>query len=300
MIADFHNDCLTKENAKELLEKYLQGKNAVVCAVFKGKRNFRSAFAACRLFEKYSGGRSGKDFVQDSGGKLVQKSGGMSGKDFEQNSGEGEIFLAFEDFSFEYERERERLLAFKPVCVSLTWNYDNFLAGGAKSQGGLKKDGRLLVKRLNELKIPVDCAHLNKKSFYEVIDCADGVVCTHTAFSGVREHCRNLDDDEIREIVLRGGMVGLTLYSEFLKEGGEATGDDVLRHIDYFVSKFGVDNLCLGTDFNGCEDFPKGYGDYGFEERLKNSLVLLGYGETDADKILYGNLLKYLGRLREV
>ena len=261
MIADFHNDCLTKSNVKELVKRYSRGKNFVNCAFFKGKRDFLTAFNACKTFEQYFSS--------------------------------GKIFLSFEDFSFESEREKEILLSFKPVCVSLTWNYDNFLAGGAKSQGGLKTAGKSLVKRLNELKIPVDCAHLNEKSFFEVVEFADKVVCTHTAFCGVRKHFRNLSDEQIKTIIDKGGIIGLAFYSDFLSDGN-ATERNLIEHIDYFVSKFGYDNLCLGTDFNGCDDFPECYADYRCERRLKNSLLALGYDIVSIEKILCGNLLNFL------
>lgn len=259
MIADFHNDCLTSEKARALLSSYAESDNAVVCAFFKGRRGEADAFSAVKLFSEY--GRS-----------------------------ENRLFLSFEDFSFENEQTVERLLDFNPVCVSLTWNGENFLAGGAFSVGDLTPAGERRIALLNERKIPLDVAHLNERSFFSAYEKADTVVCTHCGFKGVKNHLRNLSDEQIKLVLEKNGLVGLAFYSGFLA-GGE---DAVFQSLDYFVQRFGCNGLCLGTDFNGCNDFPVGYGDYFFEEGLRSKLVKYGYSSADVDGIFYENLLGFL------
>ena len=69
-------------------------------------------------------------------------------------------------------------------------------------------------------------------------------------------------------IIDSGGLVGLCLVSKFLNGTKKSGIDDIVRHIDYFACKFGVDNLALGTDFFGTKYLPshaKNYADFGLD-----------------------------------
>ena len=262
MIADFHNDFPTAANFKDVLEKYKKGDNTVVGAVFKGGRTFEE----CYLIAKH--------FTENKSDNLV---------------------LAYEDFTFVKSfKTLELLLDFKPFYVTCSWNGNSVNGGGAGSDNGLTPRGKDLIKLLNERNIFVDTAHLSKKSFYETLDLAEKVVCSHTAFSAVNEHKRNLDSNQLKALSERGAKVGLALYPYFLNGTAKATVDDVYRHIDYYVDLFGDDDLCIGTDFYGCECYPENMSDYSFERVLTDKLLSVGYSETTIDKILYKNLKSIL------
>ena len=261
LIADLHNDFLTSETYKQTIRSYKKSGNYIVCAIFKGKRTFSNALSLARFFNK--------------------------------NKNET-LFLSYEDFSYNEDfSSLEKLLDYDPVYVTLTWIGASVLGAGAGADGGLTPRGREVVRLLNERKIAVDTAHLNKRSFFEVADIADKVVCSHVAFSALNEHKRNIDYEQLKVLFERKALVGLCFYSEFLTRG-KATELDLLAHIDYFAQRFGVDTLCVGTDFFGCNDLPAGYFDYSFELRLKNLLLNNGYDSEAADKILYKNALSLL------
>ena len=262
MVADLHNDYLTDKNAAQLLKKYSHEDNYIVGAIFKGKRSFCQALEITRLFFK----------------KRTSN-----------------LFLAYEDFSYsESFSMLEKLLDFSPVYVTLTWNGENALGGGAGTKTGLSSRGRDVIKLLNERGIALDLSHLGRRSFFEALDIAENVVCSHVAFSSVRRHKRNLDDEQLKALYERRAIVGLCLYSEFLTDKAVSSEADVIAHIDHFADRFGVDTLAIGTDFYGCEDFPEGFGDYGFGLRLKKALFAAGYDEIAANKILYENALSLL------
>ncbi len=134
--------------------------------------------------------------------------------------------------------------------VSLTWNYDNPLAGGCNSNDniGLTGLGKEMVKQINRFKMVVDLSHLNKKSFFEVIEKADTVVATHGGVSSTVEHPRNLTDEQLVLIKEKNGLVGLTVYPEFIGiEPYEGFYNAVYHCLDLGLE----DNLSLGTDFDG-------------------------------------------------
>ena len=161
------------------------------------------------------------------------------------------LLLHIEDAWFVDQSNIEELIALRPFSVGLTWNSNNALAGGAYSGGRLTDLGREVVRRLSEGGIVIDLAHLNRQSFYDVVELLRGkkLFCSHTCFDEVHPHARNLDRAQVQTIVDSDGLIGLTLVPEFL-------GGSVQRHIDYFIGNFGDRNLAIGTDFYGCDIEP--------------------------------------------
>ncbi|MBO5926180.1 MAG: membrane dipeptidase, partial [Clostridia bacterium] len=121
---------------------------------------------------------------------------------------------------------------------------------------------------------------------------AKKVMISHTAFNGVFKHKRNVSDGLIIDVISKGGIIGLTLVGYFLTLKS-ATIYDVIKHIDYFTSKFGEDNLCIGTDYNGTNYLPKGLTKYTHFITLKEELLKLGYKEETVNKIFYYNAYNY-------
>ncbi len=262
LISDFHNDFPTCSRFLRLLERYSQGRNEIVGAVFKGDRSYETCYSAAK--------------------KLAEAES-------------GNVFLAYEDFFYFFSfKKLEKLLDFNPVYVTLTWNGENALGGGAGCDEPLTKRGKEVIKLLNERKVAVDLAHLGNASFYEAYELADTVVCSHTAFSPINEHKRNLDDDKLSLLNARRALVGLAFYPYFLNGTSHSTVEDVYRHIDFFVDKFGDETLCIGSDFFGCEVYPERMHDYSCEAVLRKKLYSAGYSLGSVDKILYKNLSRFL------
>ena len=136
-------------------------------------------------------------------------------------------------------------------ALTLTWNGENQIAGGANTDIGLKDFGKDVIKQLNCFDIMVDLAHLNKKSYYSALELADKPIITHTCLEYVNEHRRNVDDDQLKALVEKNGIVGLCFYPQFLGEG------DVLENIYknvYHILELGFeDHLSMGSDFDGCD-----------------------------------------------
>lgn len=258
MVYDFHNDYLTDEKAFDILSEYESMPVKIISAVFKGKRQFKEILDICEKFKSIN----------------------------PQNSR-----LAFEDLGYDNIDEIVKLLSFNPIYCTLTWNGENKLGCGCGcSSGGLKSFGKDVIKILNERKICVDVAHINKQGFYDVLDTAVFVVNSHTAFCGVNQHIRNITDEQIRLIIERNGLIGLAFYSPFLNGKSESSIDDVIKHIDYFVQRFGYKNLCIGSDFFGANDFPDGLSNYSDFYKIENKLKDLGYTQSAINNILYNNL----------
>ena len=74
------------------------------------------------------------------------------------------------------------------------------------------------------------------------------MLCSHAGCRALNDHPRNLDDEQMRELAARGGLLGLMLHP--LAIGHESrTIDRVIDHLEHAVEVMGVDRVCLGGDF---------------------------------------------------
>lgn len=197
--------------------------------------------------------------------------------------------LAIEDCGV-FLSNRAPLLENDFMYCGLTWNEFNGLAGGANSDEHLTDKGREIIRLLNEKGAVIDTAHLNRASFYEVIEQSRKIICSHTCFYEVNNHPRNLTREQISAIIERGGIIGLCFVGKFL--GGNEI-ESVLRHIDWFLENFGSKNLAIGTDFYGSTDLPVGLASYKDFDNLILAMIRRGYSDSVIHNILYGNAISY-------
>lgn len=201
------------------------------------------------------------------------------------------LFFAVEDMHFFEFGTSERLLELKPVYCGLTWNYDNGLAGGAYSDGRLTEKGKAIVEFLNDNDISVDLAHLNERSFFDVIERAKRPIVSHTFVSDFHDHKRNISFRQIEMLIERNAIIGLTPINDFTGGGLESFVCGVARLID----KFGDDNFAIGSDLYGSEDYPDELHDYDGYSVFEKALTDLGYACETIEKITYLNAAKYVG-----
>ena len=194
--------------------------------------------------------------------------------------------IAVEDLGFLAECDIDEFDFRGLFYCSLTWNYDNAYAGGAMDSGRLTNSGKRLIDAING-KCAVDLAHLNKKSFFEVLDRAQNPICSHTGFT---DHPRCLDKAQIRALVKRNSPIGLSAVTKF---SGANSAKDFAVVVDGYVQRYGCDNLCIGTDFNGSVDFPNDLYDYSMFDTVVTELNNRGYTDSDCNKIFYDNAKRF-------
>lgn len=205
------------------------------------------------------------------------------------------LLLAVEDLHFLNKDNLDKFLMFRPAYAGLTWNRCNALAGGAHEGGNLTRFGKTTIRKMEASGVKVDSAHLNEDSFMDISKITTKpFFCSHTAFYGVHQDSRNLKDYQIKMIIDSGGIVGLCLVSDFINGSKRCSIDDVVLHIDYFASKFGISNLGLGTDFYGTNHLPKKTKDYNdLTKGLSQKLRKMGYTEKSLNKIFYENAERF-------
>ncbi len=177
----------------------------------------------------------------------------------------------------------ERLWADGVRMLSLTWNGETPLAGGAYSKAGLTPLGREVILEMNRLGMVLDVSHLNAKSFYSVVDLADRVVATHSNAYAVCPHPRNLTDHQLKLLAQKGAVVGLCPYSAFL---GQSCFKGLYANLCY-MQALGV-KTAVGSDFDGAKMPRCLNGPHKFAN-LRRYLVQKGLKSQDLDQFFYQN-----------
>jgi len=223
--------------------------------------------------------------------------------------------------------------------LTLTWNNslewatsanDEMRNPGRLSHKGLTDFGRTVIKRMNELGMMVDLAHVGRQTFFDALaTTTKPVLVSHSNAYAVMAHPRNLQDDQIRAVAANGGVICLNFYSGFLdpahyrkinqlydqyvvdtlarstdakfarlpaeaKEALRPPLSILLDHIDHMVRVAGIDHVGLGSDFDGISSTPRGLDDCSDFPKVTEGLLQRGYSESDIRKILGENVLRLM------
>ncbi len=178
-------------------------------------------------------------------------------------------------------------------ALTLTWNGENQIAGGADTDIGLKDFGRDVIAELNRFGIAADLSHLNKKSFYGAIEFADMPIVTHSCLETVNNHRRNIDDNQFKELVQKDGIFGLCFYPVFLGMGD--VFENIYKNIFHILDMGYEDYLSIGSDFDGADMSDKLY-DISAVPSLYNYLKSRGFNEEILDKIFFKNAYNFFVR----
>lgn len=134
--------------------------------------------------------------------------------------------------------------------VQPTYNVQNLLGSGClvREDGGLTELGREAVARMEDLGILVDLSHCGPRTTLDGIETADGpVAITHSGCKAIFDHPRSKEDETLRLLADRGGVVGIYLMP-FLNPEGPPTAADVLAHIEHALDVCGEDHVGIGSD----------------------------------------------------
>jgi membrane dipeptidase len=180
--------------------------------------------------------------------------------------------------------------------MTLTWNNSNEWADGcgdAGPHGGLTARGREVVETMEALGMVVDISHVAPATFRDALQVARRpCIASHSCARTLRDHQRNLTDEQLRALAQRGGVACLNVYPVFLVAEGEATLQHVLDHAERFLRVAGEEHVGLGCDYDGIGVTPVDMPDVTALPRLTDGLLRRGWGERAVEKMLGANLLR--------
>jgi membrane dipeptidase len=178
--------------------------------------------------------------------------------------------------------------------IGLTWNNANLCADGVGEPrgAGLTQLGKEVVLLNNEYRVFTDVSHISEKGFWDVMGIADFPIASHSNSKTLCDHQRNLTDQQAKAIFEKNGFISVVYCPPFVKEDGEATISDLIKHIDHFCSLGGVDHICFGSDFDGITTFVKDLKNASHYQNLINEL-LKHYKEEEVRGFAFQNFLNH-------
>lgn len=176
------------------------------------------------------------------------------------------------------------------------WNNANALCGSCaqEPERGLSARGVEFVARMEELGMRTDVSHISDAGFWDVLRRAKRPVTASHSNSrepGLCPHRRNLTDDMFRAIRDTGGVVGINLYADFV--GGDSM-EQLIAHIERFLSLDGEKTVALGGDLDGCEALAAGFSGVQDVAKLYQALEERGYPQTLLEDIFWNNWRRIL------
>jgi membrane dipeptidase len=147
--------------------------------------------------------------------------------------------------------------------IGLTWNHANEVADGVGEprNGGLTRFGRELLKEVQRLSVIVDVSHLSPRGFWDVMEFAElPVIASHSNAKSICDHRRNLDDEQIRALIERDGLIGITFVPGFV-DSSKPSLQVLLKHIEHICELGGENHLFFGSDFDGITEKVPGLED---------------------------------------
>lgn len=179
--------------------------------------------------------------------------------------------------------------------IGFTWNFRNALADGCHepNPGGLSLFGRKVLAEMNGLGMMVDVSHLAEPGFWDVVELTTApFIASHSNAKAICDHPRNLSDEQIKAMINKDAVIGLTFVDFFVAtEKRTVWIDDLLRHLDHVCSLGGVDHVAFSSDFDGTS---VSFGDLkrASDYPLLVDALLKRYKEAEVEKFLYENWLR--------
>jgi membrane dipeptidase len=182
-------------------------------------------------------------------------------------------------------------------------------AQGTDATGFMGQEGHGLLKEMERLNIILDATHLCDDSFWEALDHFNGHVwASHNNCRALVNHNRQFSDEQIKELINRGAVIGGALDAWMMVPGwirGISNPKEMNCNLDVMIDH--IDHICqlagntlhvgIGSDLDGA--FGKEQCPYDLEtiadlQKIPTLFKNRGYSEIDIENLMYGNWLRFL------
>lgn len=138
------------------------------------------------------------------------------------------------------------------------YNTRNPLGDGCHepSDAGLSMLGRVFVAEANRVGMMLDASHAGVRTSLDIIEHSTRpVIISHSSARALKDHERNVTDEQIRALAARDGVVGVNSIGAFLSADNSSGVEAVVRHIDHVAQLVGPRHVGFGLDVVFYQDF---------------------------------------------
>ena len=182
-------------------------------------------------------------------------------------------------------------------------------AQGTDATGYMGTAGKELLKEMERMNIILDATHLCDDSFWEALDHFKGNIwASHNNARALVNHNRQFSDEQIKELVVRGAVIGGPLDAWMMVPGWERGQSDpklmncnlevMIDHLDHICQLAGnALHIGIGSDLDGAfgrEQCPYDLETIADLQKLPALFAKRGYSQADIENIMHGNWLRFL------
>ncbi|GGE41740.1 membrane dipeptidase [Pedobacter psychrotolerans] len=182
-------------------------------------------------------------------------------------------------------------------------------AQGTDATGQMTSIGHDLLKEMERLNIILDATHLCDDSFWDAMSRFNGHIwASHNNCRSLVNHNRQYSDDQIKELIGRGSVMGAALDAWMMVPNWQrgvsqpkamnCNLDTMIDHIDHICQLAGnAEHVGIGSDLDGA--FGKEQCPYDLEtiadlQKVPDLFKKRGYTDTDVENLMHGNWLRFL------
>jgi membrane dipeptidase len=138
-------------------------------------------------------------------------------------------------------------------AMGITYSESNALGSGLKerSDGGLTRFGRQVVRRMNKLGMTIDTAHCGDQTSADAIEFSEKpTLISHVGARALWNSNRMMPDAVLKACAEKGGVIGVeaaphtTLTQQHLRHSIES----YMEHFEYIANLLGIDHVAFGPD----------------------------------------------------
>jgi membrane dipeptidase len=197
---------------------------------------------------------------------------------------------------------------------------------------GLTDFGEKVVLEMNRLGMLVDISHLSADAMHDVLRVSlSPVIASHSSAFALSATPRNIPDEILQSIARNSGIIMVNFFPAYLTQEGakisqhfweylhnlqsdpnlseneisnledkwieehpfpKCSVENVVDHIEHVVKTASIDNVGLGSDFDGIPSGPDHLEDVSFFPYITQVLLNRSYKEEAIHKILGGNFIR--------
>lgn len=182
-------------------------------------------------------------------------------------------------------------------------------APGTKMEGEINSAGLALLKDIEKLNLILDVTHLTDRGFNQVMEQHEGPIwASHHNVRSIVPNQRQLSDDQIKQLIERGAVIGGMLDCwamdiRFIDTVSDPWQLDIrleqlVDHWDHICQIAGnADHVAIGTDLDGIfgtEQSPWNLNSISDLQKFQSILSSRGYTQRDIENIFHGNWLRFI------